>query len=99
MVSARTVCGPSPSRRIVTPACYGPPPDPECPLSGGRNVHLPPGPGRLPGAGGGAVAVEDFGLVLVPRAGRPVRVHDQRPAPPVDDDLVVERAEQHAVLD
>src|SRR5256884_1286535 len=56
-------------------------------------------PGLLPGAGGWSVAVQDFGLVLVPRAGRPVRVHDQRPAPPVDDDLVVEGAEQDAVLD
>ena len=56
-------------------------------------------PGRLPGSGGWSVAVEHFGLVLVPRAGRPVRVHDQGPAPAVDDDLVVERAEQNAVLD
>ena len=46
-----------------------------------------------------SVAVEDLGLVLVPRAGRPVRVHHQRPAPPVNDDLVVERAQQDAVLD
>src|SRR4029077_17651420 len=55
--------------------------------------------GPLPGAGGWSVAVEDFSLVLVPRAGRAVRVHDQRPAPPVNHDLVVERAEQHAVRD
>jgi len=39
--------------------------------------------GDLPGAGGWSVAVQDLGLVLVPGAGRPVRVHHQRPAPPV----------------
>src|SRR4029077_15168540 len=59
---------------------------------------VPGGPGPLPGAGGWSVAVQDFGLVLVPCAGRAVRVDDQGPAPAVDDDLVVERAEQHAVL-
>ena len=56
-----------------------------------------PEPGRLPGAGGWSVAVEDLGLVLVPGAGRPVRVQDQGPAPAVDHDLVVEAAEQYAV--
>src|SRR6185312_15963498 len=56
-------------------------------------------PGPLPGAGGWAVAVEHLGLVLVPRGGGPVRVDDQGPAPPVNHDLVVERAQQHAVLD
>jgi len=49
-------------------------------------------PGRLPGPVGWSVAVEHFGLVLVPRAGRPVRVDDQGPAPAVDDDLVVKPA-------
>ena len=39
-----------------------------------------------------------LGLVLVPRRRRPVRVDDQGPAPAVDDDLVVEGAEQDAVL-
>jgi hypothetical protein len=48
-------------------------------------------PGLLPGAGGWPVAVQHFGLVLVPRARRPVGVDDQGPAPAVDDDLVVER--------
>ena len=33
-------------------------------------------PGSLPGSGGWSVAVQDLSLVLVPRAGRPVRVHD-----------------------
>src|SRR6185312_469425 len=56
-------------------------------------------PGPLPGAGRGAVAVQDFGLVLVPRARRPVRVDDQGPAPPVNHDLMVERAQQDTVLD
>src|SRR5690242_20773267 len=42
----------------------------------------------LPGAGGWPVAVEHFGLVLVPRAGGPVGVDDQGPAPPVDHDLI-----------
>ena len=55
-------------------------------------------PGLLPGPGRWAVAVEHFGLVLVPRARHPVRVHDQRPAPPVNHDLMVERAKEHAVL-
>jgi len=55
-------------------------------------------PGRLPGSGGWSVAVQHLGLVLVPRAGRPVRVDDQGPAPAVDHDLVVEGAEQDAVL-
>jgi hypothetical protein len=36
--------------------------------------------------------VEDFGFVWVPRTGGPVGVQDQRPAPPVDDNLVVEPA-------
>ena len=56
-------------------------------------------PGALPGPGGWPVAVQGLGLVLVPRGGRPVRVQDQGPAPAVDDDLVVEGAEQDAVCD
>jgi len=55
-------------------------------------------PGRLPGSGGWSVAVQHLGLVLVPGARRPVRVDDQGPAPAVDHDLVVEGAEQDAVL-
>ena len=55
--------------------------------------------GALTRPGGRSVAVQHFGLVLVPRGRRPVRVDDQGPAPAVDDDLVVERAQQHAVLD
>src|SRR5690349_19719688 len=71
-----------------------------------RQARLPGGrlggstarpPGLLPGAGRWSVAVEHFGLVLVLRGRRPVRVDDQGPAPAVDDDLVVERARQHAV--
>src|SRR5258705_3457630 len=54
--------------------------------------------GPLPGSGGRSVAVQHLGLVLVPRAGRAVRVDDQGPAPAVDHDLVVEGAEQDAVL-
>ena len=45
-------------------------------------------PGLLPGPGGRSVAVEDFGLVLVPRGGGAVRVEDEDPAPLVDDDLM-----------
>src|SRR6185312_6341451 len=56
------------------------------------------GPGLLPGAGGWSVAVQDLRLLLVPRAGGPVRVDDQGPAPPVNHDLVVERTKKHAVL-
>src|SRR4029077_6339603 len=54
--------------------------------------------GPLPGAGGWSVAVQHLGLVLVPCAGRAVRVDDQGPAPAMNHDLVVERAEQDAVL-
>jgi len=55
-------------------------------------------PGLLPGPGRWAVAVEHFGLVLVPRGGGPVGVDDQGPAPAVDHDLVVEGAQEYAVL-
>src|SRR5882672_12830268 len=55
--------------------------------------------GLLPGAGRWPVAVEDLRLVLVPRCRRPVRVDDQGPAPAMNDDLVVERAQQDTVLD
>src|SRR5258705_4568210 len=97
MVSARTVCGPSPSRPIVTPAWYESSPDPE--FRSPRQRRTPSAGRPLPGAGGWSVAVQHFGLVLVPRGRRPVRVDDQRPAPAVDDDLVVEGPEQDAVLD
>src|SRR2546429_6296855 len=60
---------------------------------GGRGTA----PGVSPRADRGAVAVQDLCLVLVPRGRRPVRVQDQGPAPPVDRDLVVKRAEQHAI--
>ena len=57
-----------------------------------------PSAGPLPGAGGWSVAVQHLGLVLVPGRGGPVGVDDQGPAPAVDDDLVVEGAQQDAVL-
>jgi putative hydrolase of the HAD superfamily len=44
----------------------------------------------LPGEGGRTVAVQDLGLAGVPHGGGPVGVQDQRPAPFVDHDLVVE---------
>src|SRR5689334_9045308 len=53
----------------------------------------------LPGPDRGSVAVQHLGLVLVPGRGRPVRVDDQGPAPPVDRDLVMEPAQKYAVLD
>ncbi len=46
----------------------------------------------LPGRGGRAVAVQDFGFVRVPCGGGAVRVQDQGPAPPVDDNLMVKPA-------
>ncbi len=61
-----------------------------------RTMHyelIPGDPGVLPGAGGWAVAVQHFGLVRVPGGGGAVGVQDQGPAPPVDTDLVVERAQ------
>src|ERR1700750_2635441 len=48
--------------------------------------------------GRGSVAVEHLGLVLVPGAGGAVGVHDQGPSPPVDDHLMVEPAQKHAIL-
>ena len=45
------------------------------------------------------MAVDDFGLVLVPRGGGAVGVEDDGPAPLMDDDLMVEEAEQGAVGD
>src|SRR5215475_11794568 len=65
---------------------------------GRRTSFVFQSPGLLPGAGGGPVAVQHLGLVLVPGGGGAVGVDDQGPAPAVDDDLVVEGAEQHAVL-
>src|SRR5579859_1641866 len=55
-------------------------------------------PGASSGSGGWAVAVEDLGFVFVPGGGGAVGVEHDGPAPAVDDDLVVERAEQGAVL-
>jgi hypothetical protein len=40
--------------------------------------------------------MQDLGLVPVPRRGRAVRVQHQRPALPVNDHLVMERAKQYA---
>jgi hypothetical protein len=50
-----------------------------------------------PGAGWGSVAVQDFGAVGVPGGGGAVGIQYQRPAPPVNHDLVVVRAQQHAI--
>src|SRR5258707_5030939 len=55
--------------------------------------------GWSPRADWGSVAVQDLGPVFVPGRGGAVGVQDQGPAPPVDDDLVVEPAKKHAVLD
>ena len=43
--------------------------------------------------------MQHLGLVLVPRRGGAVGVQDQCPAAAVDHHLVVERAEEYAVLD
>jgi hypothetical protein len=59
---------------------------------------MPGYPRALAGPRGWPVAVQDLRLVLVPRRGRPVRIQDQGPAPPVDDDLVVIEAQEDAVL-
>ena len=56
-------------------------------------------PGWLPGPGGRAVAVQHLGFAGVPGGGGAVGVQDQRPAPSVDDDLMMKPAQQHAVLD
>src|SRR5580658_9231320 len=57
------------------------------------------GPGGLPGAGGWAVAAQDLGPVAVPRGGGPVRVADQGPAHPVNHQVMVEEADQDAIID
>jgi len=44
------------------------------------------------------VAVQDLRLAGVPRGGGTVRVQDQGPAPPVNYDLVVKPAQEHAVF-
>ncbi|HMI25604.1 MAG TPA: hypothetical protein VK594_14040, partial [Streptosporangiaceae bacterium] len=51
----------------------------------------------LPRTDRGSMAVQDLRLVLIPRGRRPVGVQDQGPAPPVNDHLVVECAQEHAV--
>src|SRR6266571_3284071 len=56
-------------------------------------------PGGLPGPGRGAVAVQDFRLVLVPGGGGTVRVQHDGPALLVDHHLMVEGAEQRAFGD
>src|SRR4029450_9351919 len=53
--------------------------------------------GGSPRANRGPVAVEDLGPVLVPRGRRPVAVQDQAPVPCVDDDQVMEPAQQDTV--
>ncbi len=53
----------------------------------------------LPGPGRWAVASQDLRLVPVPRRCGAVGVQDQRPAPPVDDDVMMEPAQQDAILD
>src|ERR1700730_4606354 len=58
-----------------------------------------PVPGVSPGPSRRALAAYDLGFAGVPCGGGAVRVQHDRPAPPVDDNLVVERAEQDAVLD
>ena len=49
-------------------------------------------PSGSPGAGRGAVAVQDLGAAGVPGGGGPVGVQDQGPAPPVDHNLMVKPA-------
>src|SRR5581483_3664559 len=56
-------------------------------------------PGALPGAGGWSVAVQDPGLVLVPGDSGAVGIYHEGPAEPVDHDLVMVIAEQHAVAE
>ena len=60
---------------------------------------VPDAPGGvLPGAGGRAVAAQDFGPIPVPRGGGAVGVADQGPAHPVDHHTVVEEADQNAIF-
>src|ERR1700676_45847 len=58
----------------------------------------PGAPGVLPGAGGWAVAAQDLGFVPVPGHGGAVGVPDQGPAHPVDHHVMMEPAQQDAVL-
>src|SRR6202453_4740333 len=60
---------------------------------------FPVEPGGLPGARGRAVAAQDLGPVPVPRGGGPVGVADQRPALPVNHDLMMKEADQNAIFE
>src|ERR1700733_10977899 len=57
------------------------------------------GPGGLPGAGGRAVAAQHLAPVPVPRRSGPVAVADQGPAHPVNHHVMVEEADQDAILE
>src|ERR1019366_3626676 len=63
-----------------------------------NEVLVPDAPGTLPGAGGWAVAAQDFGVVPVPRHGGAVGVADQGPAHLVDHDVMMEEAQKDAVV-
>src|SRR5580658_2621817 len=69
------------------------------PARGNRKQAAYLAPGGLPGAGGRPVAAQDLGPVPVPRRGRPVGVADQRPAPPVNHHVMVEEADQDAIIE
>src|SRR5579859_5009794 len=60
---------------------------------------MPGGPGVLPGPGGRAVAVQHLGPVGAPCGGGAVGVQDEGPAPAVDNDQVVIRAQKNAFCD
>src|SRR6185369_4734432 len=88
----RSRCRPSPGR------CDREPPGPADDVVGGPG-RAGPLTRRGPGGRGCAGPWSCSGFVLLPRGGGAVGVDDQGPAPAVDDDLVVEGAQQHAVLD
>src|SRR5689334_15415509 len=62
------------------------------PDGGGQPPGISPRPDR------GSVAVQGLGFVLAPGGGGAVGVQDQGPALLVDHDLMMEPAQQHAVL-
>src|ERR1700691_1740163 len=60
---------------------------------------FPVEPGGLPGARGRAVAAQDLRPVPVPRGSGPVGVADQRPALPVNHDLMMKEADQDTIIE
>src|SRR5271166_4746790 len=98
VVRARSSCPGDAGRDRVLASIHGEP-WPIAIKPGFREPHGSRTPRVSPGAGWGAVAVEYFGLVRVPRGGGTVGVEHDGPAHLVDDHVMVVPTEQGAVFD